>query len=242
MNICGKLLQKQQNISDYPGVTITFLGDSVTQGCFEAYLEDDATIATVFDQENGYHHHLAHMLSVLYPAVPINIINSGISGGTAPHGLERLERDVLRYSPDLVVVCFGLNDAMAGTEGLQRYLDAMDSILTRLQYENVETIFMTPNMMCTRIDPSITNPAIANTARAVCRIQTEGVLDTYIQGARDLCARRNVVLCDCYRKWQMLHQNGVDITNLLSNRINHPTKEMNKLFAVSLLETILYKE
>ena len=35
-----------------------------------------------------------------------------------------------------------------------------------------------------------------------------------------------------------LEQNGVDTTILLANRINHPTREMNWLFAVSLLETM----
>lgn len=242
MKICEKFRQKQHNISDYPGVTIAFLGDSVTQGCFETYLDVDSSIASVLDQENGYHHHLARMLAMLYPAVPVNIINSGIGGDTAPHGLERLERDVLRYRPDLVVVCFGLNDSMSGPEGLSDYLDALDGIFSRLQQENIETIFMTPNMMCTRVDTSISHPVIADAAQAVCKIQTEGILDSYMQGARDLCVRRNAVLCDCYKKWKMLHQNGVDITSLLSNRINHPTREMNKLFAVSLLETILYEE
>ena len=31
---------------------------------------------------------------------------------------------------------------------------------------------------------------------------------------------------------------GVDTTALLSNHINHPTREMHDLFAISLLETI----
>ena len=32
---------------------------------------------------------------------------------------------------------------------------------------------------------------------------------------------------------------GVEITELLSNKLNHPTREMNKLFAYSLAEAIL---
>ena len=36
-----------------------------------------------------------------------------------------------------------------------------------------------------------------------------------------------------------LYENGVDVTELLANKINHPTREMNWLFAVSLVDTML---
>jgi hypothetical protein len=34
-------------------------------------------------------------------------------------------------------------------------------------------------------------------------------------------------------------QNGVDTTELLSNKINHPIREMNWLFAYSLVEEMM---
>lgn len=46
------------------------------------------------------------MLGLLYLRVPINMINGGLSGGHATHGVHRLERDILRFSPDLVIVSF----------------------------------------------------------------------------------------------------------------------------------------
>jgi hypothetical protein len=48
----------------------------------------------------------------------------------------------------------------------------------------------------------------------------------------------NVPLCDCYAIWKMLYENGVNTTELLSNKINHPTREMNKLFAYELVRTL----
>lgn len=39
------------------------------------------------------------------------VINSGIGGNQLCHGLERLDRDVLRFDPDIVIIGFGLNDA-----------------------------------------------------------------------------------------------------------------------------------
>ena len=37
------------------------------------------------------------MFALLYPGVPVQFINAGISGDNAPSGLQRLERDVLAY-------------------------------------------------------------------------------------------------------------------------------------------------
>ena len=46
-------------------------------------------------------------------------------------------------------------------------------------------------------------------------------------------------VCDCYAKWKLLSQNGVDTTALLANGINHPSREMAWMFAYSLLETMM---
>jgi len=73
-------------------------------------------------------------------------------------------------------------------------------------------------------------------------IQNGGVLDAYVEAAKDTCREYGVTICDCYAKWKQLFKSGVDITSLLSNRINHPTREMNTLFAVSLLETMFNQE
>ncbi len=45
--------------------------------------------------------------------------------------------------------------------------------------------------------------------------------------------KNDISLC---AKWKKLYENGVDVTALLSNKINHPTKDMNYLFAISLVE------
>ena len=69
--------------------------------------------------------------------------------------------------------------------------------------------------------------------------QCDGVLDAYVDEAIKLCEQLGVRVCDCYKKWKHLHKCGVNTTELLSNKINHPTAEMNRLFAISLVETIL---
>ena len=64
------------------------------------------------------------IFSVLFPNVPLNIINAGISGNNSTDGLNRLERDVIAYKPDLTVVCFGLNDNWKGADGIEASKEA----------------------------------------------------------------------------------------------------------------------
>lgn len=238
MQILNTFKAKASDNAGEGAVTIAFLGDSVTQGCFELYKKQDGGIETIFEKESTYHGYLNRMLSVIYPSVPVNIINAGISGGNAPHGLERLERDVLRFQPDLTVVCFGLNDSGAGEEGIGRYKEALEGIFDRLKENGSEIIFMTPNMMNTYVSMELTDQEMRAIAGNTQNTQNLGKLEKYLEEAKLLCVARDVKVCDCYAKWKKLEKNGVDTTRLLANRINHPTREMNWLFAVSLLETI----
>ena len=64
-------------------------------------------------------------------------------------------------------------------------------------------------------------------------------MDAYMSGAKALCTRNGVAVCDCYEKWKTLAKIGVDTTMLLANRINHPARQMNWLFAIALVEVML---
>ena len=73
-----KIVEKfKAKLQDRLGATVTigFLGDSVTQGCFELYKKAEDKIATVFDKNSVYHNHIYKIFSLLYPEVPVNIIN-----------------------------------------------------------------------------------------------------------------------------------------------------------------------
>lgn len=239
MKIMEKIKAKSLDNAGAEGVTLAFLGDSVTQGCFEIYNKADGNIETVFDKTNAYHKHLADMLAILFPTVPVNIINAGISGGRAPQGLDRLERDVLRHQPDLTVVCFGLNDSSKGLDKIGDYTDALGKIFDQLLGAGSEVIFMTPNMMCTKVSCHIKEQNHISCAQGIAKTQNEGILDAYLDAAKKVAEEKGIAICDCYAKWKRLYECGADITELLANKINHPTREMNKLFAVSLLETMM---
>lgn len=239
MEIMKIINAKSKDVWNRSAVTLAFLGDSVTQGCFEVYSKDGRTMDVVYDQEHSFHNYLRQLLEMLYPNVPVNIVNAGISGSNALHGLERIDKDVLCHKPDMAVVCFGLNDSTSDDIEIEDYISSLGQIFDKLQEQNIETIFMTPNMMNTSVSHLTTAPVLKETAEKTCQIQNDGVMDQYMDAAINLCKARRITVCDCYRKWKLLAQNGVNITGLLSNQINHPTRKMNWLFAVSLLETML---
>ena len=208
--------------------TIVALGDSVTQGCFES-------LPGQTDYSAVYHNQLKLKLNLLF-SKPLNVINAGIGGDNAPGGAARLERDVLCHNPDLVTVCFGLNDVNGEKE---TYWNALEEIFTRLKDAGIATVFLTPNMLNTRVLDSVPEGWLRDYAHKTAEMQNTGRMDEYISGAIAVANRLNVPVCDCYKIWKQMEQRGVDVSALLSNGINHPNREMHKLFADSLLNTLL---
>lgn len=217
---------------------IAFLGDSVTQGVFEVYQKDNK-MEVVFDSLSVYSEKVKELLAMLYPTAPVSVMNAGVNGSSAVAGYERLKRDVLAFKPDLLVVCFGLNDSNAEEQGIDIYKDALRNIFRAAKLENIETIFMTPNMMNT--DSSKVSPGdiLEPLAELFAKRQKEGLFDAYMDAAREVCKEENVTLCDCYAIWRRMYECGVDTTNLLSNGLNHPVRKMHELFAWQLVHTIL---
>lgn len=238
MKIVDILKNKNSDVKNCPGATIAFLGDSVTQGCFELYKTGPESFAPVFEQNNAYHAKFKDILSLLYPAAPVSIINAGISGGLSSAGYERIERDIISHSPDLTVVCFGLNDCQKGIDGIEEYKSNLKNIFAALRENRIETIFMTPNMMNTNVSCHMTDELFIKFAENSAKIQLNGILDKYMDAAREVCSEENVRICDCYKIWKAFYNGGVDVTEILSNKLNHPIREMHWLFAHELLRTI----
>ena len=79
-------------------VTIVCLGDSNTE---------------VNWTSGGYLNWVGLLTAGMFESAAIGrsrVINSGLSGDTATKALDRLDRDVLAFAPDLVIISFGMND------------------------------------------------------------------------------------------------------------------------------------
>ena len=238
MKIIEKLNAKQDIYGEKP-VTIAFLGDSVTQGCFECYIKEDGKIETVFDYKSAFSTRLREMLGILYPSVQVNIINSGISGDGTENGKTRIERDILPFSPDLVVVSYGLNDACAGLQKLKNYRQNLKEIFNKVSSCGAEVIFLTQNAMNTKKSCHLKgDDALTTTAHMTANIQNDGVMKAYMDAAKEVSNECGVKVCDIYPMWEKLIASGVDTTELLANKINHPIREIHYYMAIKLLETM----
>ena len=239
MKIVEKIKQKQADLYSRAPITLAFLGDSVTQGCFDCYEIEPNRIETEFYPERAYGELVKRILHKLYPSVPINLVNAGISGSSARGGLDRLERDVLSHSPDLVVVCFGLNDSNNGKKGLKTFYDQLTTIFQKVKESGAECIFMTPNTMNLTVSPKITVKCIKKLAEDFSERMKSGLMDEYVQTAKQAATDAGVTLCDCYALWKRMAESGVNVTELLANKLNHPDREMHFLFAYELVKTML---
>ena len=122
MRITQRIAERNKDYYGKKPVTIVCLGDSVTHGCFEVFMNRFGLIDTRYRPDRGYAAQLRRRLDALYPAAAVSVLNAGVSGGNAVHGLARLERDVLSHKPDLVIVNFALNDSCGGLEKLEDWL------------------------------------------------------------------------------------------------------------------------
>ena len=84
-------------------VTIVVLGDSITANSLHnrghvnwVSLLDEAILET-------------------YGEGLCTLINSGVPGSSYASALKRLDRDALRFEPDLVILALGMNDAFKGS-------------------------------------------------------------------------------------------------------------------------------
>ena len=238
MRITNILKNKDNDVENFPGATIAFLGDSITQGCFEVYKKSATTLETIFEQKSAYHAKLKEILAILYPAATINIINAGISGGSSAEGLARIDRDVIKHSPDMAVVCFGLNDCHNGIEGIEEYKSNLKNIFSILKENDIEVIFMTPNMMNINVSCHLNDEFLIKGAEDFTKVQLDGILDKYVDAAREACREESVKLCDCYKIWKSFYDGGVNITEILSNKLNHPIRELHWIFAHELLKVL----
>jgi len=224
MKVCEKILLSREGLEQYGPINIVIFGDSVSHGAVNGYN----------DYENVYWNLLKKRMNRFRGYMPVNMINASIGGTTAKLSLSRMEKQVFCHCPDLVIVCFGLNDVNGP---LEDYIEPLRQIFNRCLAEGCETIFMTPNMLNTYVAED-TPAQYLDYAFKTAQMQNGGKMDRYIYAAADLAREMGIAVCDCYSKWKKLAETE-DTTLLLANRINHPVSPMHRLFADALYEMII---
>lgn len=224
MRIKDKINLDVEGLKKYGPINIVAFGDSVTHGCV-AFGE--------LNYETVYWNRLRKKIIDLKDYVPVNVIDAGIGGTTALESVSRMDTQVLNHNPDLIIVCFGLND-INGT--LEDYLSALEQIFKKASDSGAEVIFMTPNMLNTYVGED-TAKEYYEYASVTAEYQNNGKMDLYMKRACELARSMHITVCDCYSKWKEI-SNEQDTTQLLANRINHPVKGMHELFADELFKCL----
>jgi len=143
--------------------------------------------------------------------VEAQVHNAGISSSTTREARERLDRDVRAFSPDLVVIQFGINDSWIDADEGRRepymtrdeYRDNLRSLIGTLRGDGVQVVLMTPNPMRwddpVYIDAFRKNPGLLDTGseRGI-----NGLLDLFAQDARDVARDEGVSLVDVHRAFE----------------------------------------
>jgi len=153
-----------------PPVVIVAFGDSVTQGAMENGR---------FDPENVYHRLLQQKLEARYPLTTFSTINAGVCGNSAQSGLKRMQRDVIRYQPDLVLIAFGLNDSGGGDAALPKFESTLRLMIAEIRRECLaDIVLLTPSFIADSPSARIHKEHLP-IADAVMKPQKDGTLSAW---------------------------------------------------------------
>jgi len=224
-----RIEEKAHDVAQPPVLSVAF-GDSVTQGCMELGRLDPVGV---------YHRGVQARLEEFFPTTTFSTINAGVSGGDVSRALGRLERDVIRHAPDLVLVAFGLNDSLGGREKLDVFGEGLGRIIAGVRKETeAAVVLLTPPFMATRVSPRI-HPNHAEVAERIIRAQADGTLADYAEKIREVARAEKVLLADVHAEWTRLRNSGADTDGWLSNGLNHPDERGHRLAAAVVFYRLL---
>jgi len=157
--------------------------------------------------------------------IQARVYNAGIGGTTTREARLRLEDDVLRHSPDLVIIQFGINDSWVDIdEGRysprltrDEYRENLRCLVRAIRAAGAQVVLMTPNPMRWSdpfyIDLFRRHPSMLDT-RSERGINA--LLDLYAQDVRDVALEQGVPLVDVHLAFEEYGKTpGCSIHNLL---------------------------
>ncbi len=122
------------------GQRVLFLGDSITfAGDYIAYL--DAYLFTRFPDQKF------ELINLGLPSETVSGLSEPDHPYPRPDVHERLERALAKTKPDVVVVCYGMNDGIYypfGEERFRKYQEGIGSVVERVRGAGAKVVLMTP--------------------------------------------------------------------------------------------------
>jgi lysophospholipase L1-like esterase len=197
-------------------VKIAFMGDSFSLGCEAGEWWSDAS--------RSFRSLLVSGLQVRYPGAAVSEVASGAytGGANAAKIVENFNRHVLPARPDLVVICYGQNDAGGPLNGPPSF--APDSFKQVL--EEAVVLAKTNTMDVILMSHYRAHPFFEAAQR----------IDQYRRAMLELAQKYGVGFADLLTAWDNQKYSGYPPFTELHNNHNHPGVRGHKLTAELLLE------
>lgn len=219
---------------------IVCFGDSTTDA---SYVNIDEDYALAYKDLKVYSKWLEEELDQVL-SKKVEIINSGVSGDTTLDAKLRFKRDVLDYSPDMVIIQFGANDQSIRQDiGLTKPIISIEDFaynilffISRIKKMTPNIILMTPGLILWKDhfkSKFFKSPYAINS-----RLGLSNNLSNYAEIIRKIALEEQVGLIDIFNeeiKFDKTSDNALDA--FLPDGL-HPNTEGHKFIANLIIEHI----
>ncbi|NLC67681.1 MAG: SGNH/GDSL hydrolase family protein [Clostridiaceae bacterium] len=190
-------------------INIVSHGHSVPAGYFAT---------PVVDTLNAYPHLLHRELKKKYPYAVVNVIVTAIGGESSCKGLQRFEREVLCFRPDVITIDYGLNDRRIGLEAAR---ESWSGMIRKSLELGIKVLLLTPTM----------------DKRGFRDETAEGwvILKKHCEQIRLLADEFGVGLVDSFKAFEEYIDNIGSIEELMSFD-NHPNRRGHELVAREIMK------
>ncbi len=202
--------------------TIIFLGDSITQLGVEP---------------DGFIDIISRTIDREYPDLNITVIGAGISGHRVPDCQKRLETDVLKKNPTIVLIYIGINDVWHWKRGegttKENFESGLIDMINQIIKAGARVILCTPTVIGEKIDGTnhfdkmldeysvISRKIAKKTGSIMLDLRVE--FKTYLKQHNKNNTEQGILTRDAVH----LNQNGNNIlANLILDALNVPHAEV----------------
>lgn len=180
-------------------VTWVFAGDSITHGCMHT------------DYLRNYQEYFAQAMKASPQRAQDIVVNTGVSGATTAELMQYFDAWVMDYRPDVVFICYGMNDCAAQGMTVETYRQNLGEAVRRIRASGAIPVLHTPN-----------------TSRRQRNIVP------YLEAARKLAEEEAVLFVDHNAFWSA---HSREVKTLMSDAI-HPNEYGHLLLCRYLLQSL----
>jgi len=197
--------------------TIVAFGDSITEGTYGG--------ANISETWPVLLHHLLND-----SGFKVEVLNAGIPGETAPQGLQRFNRQVVRLSPEKVLIMYGANDSfipdgyLKPVVSIAQFRESMEQMVLLAIQNNIAPVLMTTTPFSRMMDTD--GNGLQNS-----------LLDEYMMRVRAIAKTHQLQLVDHFKLWLEMDKKASILNKFLPDGV-HPNASGNRLIAQTSFETL----